>query len=65
MSKIDDLAAKILTSAVRSSEEPEESINSEGPIPDLCFFDLTLPPMEEESRARSGFDFILEIEGRI
>ncbi|KAH0858935.1 hypothetical protein HID58_087196 [Brassica napus] len=48
-------------SAVRSSEEPEESINSEGPAPDLCFFDLTLPPIEEESRARSGLDFIQEI----
>ncbi|KAH0902951.1 hypothetical protein HID58_042454 [Brassica napus] len=42
--------------------EPEESIDSEGPAPDLCFFDLTLPPIEEEFRARSGLDFILEIE---
>ena len=41
------------TSAVRSSEEPEESIDSDGPAPNLCFFDLILPPMEEESRARS------------
>ncbi|KAH0879203.1 hypothetical protein HID58_066597 [Brassica napus] len=52
-SKVDDLAARFSTSTVRSNKEPEESIDSEGPAPDLCFFDLTLPPMEEESRARS------------
>ncbi|KAH0873068.1 hypothetical protein HID58_070430 [Brassica napus] len=50
-----------LTSAVRSNEDPEESVDSEGLTPDLCFFDLTLPPIEEESRARSGLDFILKI----
>ena len=49
------------TSAVRSNEEPEESIDSEGPPPYICFFDLTLPPIEEESKARSGLDFILEV----
>ncbi|KAH0879654.1 hypothetical protein HID58_067048, partial [Brassica napus] len=54
---------EFLTSTVRSREEPEESVDSDGPTLDLCFFDLTLPPMEEESRARFGLDFILEIQG--
>ncbi|KAF2580792.1 hypothetical protein F2Q68_00005070 [Brassica cretica] len=49
------------TAAVRSKEEPEESIDSEGPPSDLCFLDLTLPPIEEESRERPGLDFILEV----
>ncbi|KAH0859047.1 hypothetical protein HID58_087308, partial [Brassica napus] len=46
---------------VLNLREPEESINSEGPAPDLCFFDVTLPPIEEESQARFGLDLILEI----
>ncbi|KAH0893105.1 hypothetical protein HID58_055534 [Brassica napus] len=50
------------TSAVRSRKESEESMDSGGMTSVLCFFDLTLPPMEEESGARFDLGFILGVE---